>query len=226
MRKKLQKQNSLISFVEEKVQNAQIWPETDFRRKHLIVLHRLEGIVRERMFRADNGTEVVHHGRLSLRNVLFRSPDVRLNVEELTYLEGYLPVEVIQVRPLPLKERVQVIGIELEEWALPVCRGKRVPVEVPPVSMTADAHVALQQLSAFLLRALNRNGESLRTVRCCYDAPVPIRLLYEAVIAFYIASRIPVQLLVPLDGTEIGCGKTGFPKLLRMELMLNIIVRH
>ena len=52
---------------------------------------------------------------------------------------------------------------------------------------------------------LYRKGKGLQAVGGGYHATVPIGLLDEALTPFYIYIRIPVQLLIPLNRSEIRC---------------------
>lgn len=86
-------------------------------------------------------------------------------------------------------------------------------MDVAPVGVVGDADVLHRQGDV----VIGGNGERERTVGGRDDHTVAIGLLDKALVALYQAFIVAVQLLIPLDGTEICGGKKGFQFLLCYE---------
>lgn len=201
MKKPLQEENSLIALVEEKVEDAQVGQEAMLLNVYLIVGLWLEGGIWQGMLGADNVAEIVG---LVLK-VFIGKADVRPDIEQLAHLLRDSHIEIEEERPSLLEERMQVVGIELEERTLSIRRQQCVPVEMLPVAMVADAYIA--HLAFVALVFLYGHGESLRARRSGYDAAVAIGLLQEVVVLLNEAGIEAVEFLIPLHRTEISRGK-------------------
>ena len=118
---------------------------------------------------------------------------------------GDVEVEVEEIFPATLlKEGAYVVGIIFEERGLAICRHESLPVEMTPVAVVGDAYVAHGTFHAVI--TLYRHGEGLRTIGRGNDATVTVGLLDKVVVLLYDAT-VTVELLIPLNGAEIGGGK-------------------
>lgn len=77
-----------------------------------------------------------------------------MDVKQLAHRLRDVPVIVEKVFPFPLKERPDVIGVELEERAFSVSGTKGVPVQVSPVSVVRYLDVSYESWASF-----NRQGK-------------------------------------------------------------------
>ena len=107
-------ENAFRTFVEQKVENAQIGDETVLLRIHLIVWARTECGICQRMFRADGIAEIVGADIFGLQ-VFVGEFYGRADVEKRADGMGYLEVEIEQKLPAALEERTYVVGIIVEE---------------------------------------------------------------------------------------------------------------
>jgi hypothetical protein len=73
-------------------------------------------------------------------------------------------------------------------------------MQMTPVAMITDTEI----LDAFC-RLLHRNRQSLDTIGGGYETTVTIGLLLETLPLFYDHMFSPMQFLIPLHRTEIGC---------------------
>ena len=87
-------------------------------------------------------------------------------------------------------------------------------MDVAPVGVVGDADVLHRQGDV----VIGGDGERERTVGGRDDHTVAIGLLDKALVALYQAFIVAVQLLIPLDGTEICGGKKGFQFTLNFEI--------
>ena len=83
-----------------------------------------------------------------------------------------------------------------------------------PVGVVGDADVLHRQRCV----VVRWDGERERTAGGRDDHTVAIGLLYIALVALYQPFIVAVQLLIPLDGTEICGGKKGFQFTLNFEI--------
>ena len=90
----------------------------------------------------------------------------------------------------------------LEERALAVGGEERIPVDMSPVGVVGNADVFHRQRCIMI----RWDGERKRTIGGGNNHTVAIGLLDKALMALYQALVVAVQLLIPLDGTEI-CGR-------------------
>ena len=127
-----------------------------------------------------------------------------MNIKQFAHLAGDGGIEIEKKLPPALKERDQVIGIKLEEWALTVGRLQGIPVKVPPGTMVAYANIAHLTVGSFV--TFYGHGQGLQAACGGYDTAVTVGLLDEMVVAFNQATVRLIQFLVPLHGTKIsGC---------------------
>ena len=87
-------------------------------------------------------------------------------------------------------------------------------MDVAPVGVVGDADVLHRQRCV----VVRWDGERERTIGGRDDHTVAIGLLDKALVALYQAFIVAVQLLIPLDGTEICGGKKGFQFTLNFEI--------
>ena len=87
-------------------------------------------------------------------------------------------------------------------------------MHVAPVGVVGDADVLHRQGDV----VIGGDGERKRAVGGRDDHTVTIGLLDKALVALYQAFIVAVQLLIPLDGTEICGGKKGFQFTLNFEI--------
>lgn len=206
----LQKQHGLVALVEKQVEDGEIGLETIFLLINLIIRGRRKGGVGEGMLRTDDGAEVLRRivYLLWLGDERCGQLYLGLYVEQLTHRLSDGHVEVEKEIPPFLKERVQVIGIELEERALAIGRLQGLPVEMTPGAMVGDAHIFhLRLVDTQPLWALHRDSEGLQALGGGDDAAVAVSLFEKVVVLLYETRVIAVQLLIPLYRAEIGSGE-------------------
>ena len=150
----------------------------------------------------------------ALQEVFGSDAYLRTDVEELYHLLCSLHVEIEEELVFLLVEGADVVLIILEEGALAIGGEKRIPVDVTPVGVVGDADVLHRQGDV----VIGGDGERERTVGGRDDHTVAIGLLDKALVALYQAFIVAVQLLIPLDGTEICGGKKGFQFTLNFEI--------
>ena len=136
---------------------------------------------------------------------MVRERQVGTHVEQGAEGVGDVEVEVEEIFPAMLfKEGSYVVGIIFEERGLAIRRHESLPVEMTPVAVVGDAYVAHGTFHAVI--TLYRHGEGLRTIGRGNDATVAVGLLDKVVMLLYDA-MVTVELLIPLNGAEIGGGK-------------------
>ena len=130
-----------------------------------------------------------------------------MDIQQLAHLMGDGHVEIKEVLPTILKERLQVVHIVIKERTVAIGAHQGVPVQMPPVTMVTDADIGNQSraILPFLLRMLHGNAQCLQSVGGGNHATVAVGLFDEALTPFYIYSIEPVQFLIPLNRSEIGC---------------------
>ena len=87
-------------------------------------------------------------------------------------------------------------------------------MDMAPVGVVGDADVLHRQRCV----VVRWDGEREGAVGGRDDHTVAIGLLDKALVALYQAFIVAVQLLIPLDGTEICGGKKGFQFTLNFEI--------
>ena len=105
-----------------------------------------------------------------------------MNIDQFTHFLCDFHIKIDQKIPAVLKERVQVVGIKLEERTFAVGRLQGIPVEVSPGTVVAYAYVQHLTMGTFI--TLNGHGEGLQAVCGSYDTTVTVGLLDEMVVAF------------------------------------------
>ena len=184
---------------EEQVQDAEVGQKAVLLPEDLPIGARAESGVGLRMLGADDVAVVAQSlgAGVVRRGVAHRGLDVH-------QLADLLPdglVEVDQILVLLLEEGTDVVGVVLEEGAFAVGALQGVPVDPPPLVVVADAQVAGLCLFGGVL---HRHGQRLRPVGGGDDSPVAVGLLLVGVALLYQCGVSPIELLVPLDGAEIG----------------------
>ena len=217
----LEVENALRTLVKQQVEDAEVGQEAVALRTHLIIRCRVEVGVGQRMLRANSLAEVDKvskrficknvstHSRVILRwqhDILFRECYLWPHVEQLAHGVHDVEVEVEEKGVSFLEERSQIVGIKLEEGRLAVGRHQRVPVKVSPVAMVRDTNIAHGAFRAVV--SFYGHGERLRTVGRGNDAAVAVGLLHKMVVLLNDA-RHAMQLLVPLNGAEVGGAEKG-----------------
>ena len=203
----LQKENAFGTHIEQEVENAEIGEETSLGRKDLIV-----GLGREERI----GLRTLGHDGIAIidniviqqvaLDILLCQRDGRTHVEQGAYYGTNLHVEVEKEVVATIEERVKVVGIVFEERRLAISSLQRIPMELTPAPVVADAQVSYgTAVEVDALRALDGHGECLRSVGCCNDAAVAEGLLGVVLARLYKHSVGGVQLLVPLYWSEICC---------------------
>ena len=218
-------EDGLGAHVEQQVEHAEVGPEAVAAGEDLIVGPRLEGRVGQRVLGVDGVAVVVGHRAAGLgpgqrgRGAVARGrawrhggavgrgvADGGVYVEQAAHRFADGLVEVAQVLPAALEEGAQVVGVILEEGRLAVGRHQGVPVQMAPVAVVADAHVAREQALP-AVGALHGHCERLQAVGRGYYASVAVGLLTVGVAALYEHAVVAAQLLVPLHGAEVSCGE-------------------
>lgn len=57
------------------------------------------------------------------------------DIEKFAQLLHYIIVEIVEIRPVWLEERLDVVGIIVEERRLAVCRAQCIPMLMAPVGV-------------------------------------------------------------------------------------------
>lgn len=124
-----------------------------------------------------------------------------MDVDKFTHLltDGF--IEINQEVVLLLKERTDIIGIIVEEGTLAIGTLQGIPVYTSPLVMVADAEILDQR---FIVRMLHWDCQCLDTVCRTDETAVAIGLLLIGVVLFYQTEVIAGELLIPLDGSEVG----------------------
>ena len=124
-----------------------------------------------------------------------------LNIYQLAYLLSDGLVEIEQIVPALLEERPQVVLVIVKERRLAIGTLNSIPVQMSPVAMVADAEVLYQHgVTMFYW-----HRECLDTIGGCNETTIPEGLLLEILPPLYLYILSPMQLLIPLHRTEIGC---------------------
>lgn len=203
----LEVENALRPLVKQQVEDAEVGQEAVALRTHLIIRCGVEVGVGQRMLRADSLAEVDNCIILRWQHdILFRECYLWPHVEQLAHGVHDVEVEVEEEGVSFLEERSQVVGIKLEEGCLAVGRHQRVPVQMSPVAVVRDTNVAHGAFRAVV--SFYGHGERLRTVGRGNDAAVAVGLLHKMIVLLDDA-RHTMQLLVPLNGAEVGGAKKG-----------------
>ena len=198
----LEVENALRTLVKQQVEDAEVRQEAVALRTHLIIRCWVEVGVGQRMLRANSLAEVDNCIILRWQHdILFRECYLWPHVEQLAHGVHDVEVEVEEKGVMFLEERSQVVGIKLEEGCLAVGRHQRVPVQMSPVAMVRDTNIAHGAFRAVV--SFYGHGERLRTVGRGNDTSVAVGLLHEMVVLLNDA-RHTMQLLVPLNGAEVG----------------------
>ena len=137
-----------------------------------------------------------------LREVFGSDAYLRTDVEELYHLLCSLHVEIEEELVFLLVEGADVVLVILEEGALAVGGEERIPVNMAPVGVVGDADVFHRQRCV----VVRGDGEGEGAVGGWDEHAVAISLLDKALVALYQALVVAVQLLIPLNGAEIGGG--------------------
>lgn len=198
----LEVENALRTLVKQQVEDAEVGQEAVALRTHLIIRCGVEVGVGQRMLRANSLAEVDNCIILRWQHdILFRECYLWPHVEQLAHGVHDVEVEVEKEGVSFLEERSQVVGIKLEEGCLAVGRHQRVPVQMSPVAMVRDTNIAHGAFRAVV--SFYGHGERLRTVGRGNDTAVAVGLLHKVVVLLNDA-RHAMQLLVPLNGAEVG----------------------
>ena len=198
----LEVENALRTLVKQQVEDAEVRQEAVALRTHLIIRCGVEVGVGQRMLRANSLAEVDNCIILRWQHdILFRECYLWPHVEQLAHGVHDVEVEVEEKGVMFLEERSQVVGIKLEEGCLAVGRHQRVPVQMSPVAMVRDTNIAHGAFRAVV--SFYGHGERLRTVGRGNDTAVAVGLLHKVVVLLDDA-RHTMQLLVPLNGAEVG----------------------
>lgn len=198
----LEVENALRTLVKQQVEDAEVGQEAVALRTHLIIRCGVEVGVGQRMLRANSLAEVDNFILLRWQhNILFRELHLRPHVEQLAHGVHDVEVEVEEEGVPFLKKGSQIVGIKLEEGCLAVCRHQRVPVQMSPVAMVRDTNIAHGAFRAVV--SFYGHGERLRSIGRGNDAAVAVGLLHKVVVLLNDA-RHAMQLLVPLNGAEVG----------------------
>ena len=162
------------------------------------------------MFRADRFPEIVGY----LRFIMLGVDDCGLHIQQVTDQTAQFLVEVEEELVFLFEEGADVVLIILEEWTLAIGGEERIPVDMAPVGVVGDADIFHRQRCVMV----RGDGEREGAVGGRDDHTVAIGLLDKALVALYQAFIVAVQLLIPLDGTEICGGKKGFQFTLNFEI--------
>lgn len=205
----LEVENALRTLVKQQVEDAEVGQEAVALRTYLIIRCGVEVGVGQRMLRPNSLAEVDNCIILRWQHdILFRESYFWPHVEQLAHGVHDVEVQVEEEGVSFLEERSQVVGIKLEEGCLAVGRHQGVPVQMSPVAVVRDTNIAHGALRAVV--SLDGHGERLRTVGRCNDAAVAVGLLHKMVVLLNDA-RHAMQLLVPLNGAEVGGAEKGSP---------------
>ena len=143
---------------------------------------------------------------------------MRSYVEQFTHLLANLHVVVVEELPLALEKRADVVGVVVEKRRLTVCTEQRMPMDMPPVTVVADAYVP------DLLRpggSFHRHSQRLRTVGSGNHTAVAVGLLAKSVASLDENTVVAVQFLIPLHRPEVGCTKKNL-----LFCHRNLVLRH
>jgi hypothetical protein len=205
----LEVENALGTLVKQQVEDAEVGQEAVALRTHLIIRCGVEVGVGQRMLRANSLAEVDNGIILRWQHdILFRECYLWPHVEQLAHGVHDVEVEVEEKGVSFLEKGSQVVGIKLEEGCLAVGRHQGVPVQMSPVAVVRDTNIAHGAFRAVV--SFYGHGERLRTVGRGYDAAVAIGLLHKVVVLLNDA-RHAMQLLVPLNGAEVGGAEKRSP---------------
>lgn len=130
-----------------------------------------------------------------------------MDIQEFAEFVGDGHVEVEQVLPVLLKERADVIYVVIKERTVAIGAHQGIPVQVAPIAVVTDTYIRDESgaIIPFILGVFHGDAQGLQAVGGGYHATVAVGLLDEALTPFYIYIRIPVQLLIPLNRSEIRC---------------------
>lgn len=201
-------ENAFVAHVEEQVDDAEVGQEAVAAGIDLIVGVDTSVAVVGRQLRTDGVAAVVSGvgtvGRI-MPGILTGEGDAGADVEQLAkhVADGF--VEVEQVFPPAFKEGAQVVLVVFKERAVAVGRHDGVPVQMPPVTVVADADVAdCCALTGRRRAALYGNDECQRAVGGGDDTAVAVRLFLERLAL--LNNHLPplAELAVPLDRAEVS----------------------
>lgn len=136
------------------------------------------------------------------QNIFIGNRNLRANVQKLYHLLSNLHIEIEEEFVFLLIEGADVVLVIFKERALAVGGEERIPVDVAPVGVVGNADVFHRQRCV----VVRWDGERERAIGGGNNHTVAIGLLDKALMALYQALVVAVQLLIPLDGTEI-CGR-------------------
>lgn len=175
------------------------------RGEHLIVATRSERWVRLRMFWYDGIAEICKFlAKVSMSYIFCRQFYGRSYVEKRAERLAYLHVEIEQELIMAVEEGMEVVGIILKERRLAISTLQRIPMQLSPTPMVADAQVAYRTaVEVDVGRTLHGNSESLRPVCRSYDATVAIGLLAIVLMRLNKYNVSHVEFLIPLHWPEI-----------------------
>lgn len=148
---------------------------------------------------------------------LIRGAVRKLYVKQLAELFHCFHIEVEEILPPLFEKRTKVVLVVFEERTLTIGRQEGIPMDMSPVTMVADAHIFHRTFYA--VKLIYGNGKRLRTIGRGYNTAVTVGLLDEVIVPFYQAGFVAVELLIPLDRTEIGGGQKSLAKSFRKEGM-------
>ena len=175
----------------------------------LIIALGSEFSVRKRLLWANSIAEILDFilfFQFFTLNIGFGDRNLRTDVEELYHLLCSFHVEIEEEFVFLFEEGADVVLIIFKERALAVGGEERIPVDVAPVGVVGDADGLHRQRWV----VVRWDGEREGAVGGWDDHTVAIGLLDKALVALYQAFIVAVQLLIPLDGTEICGRKKGF----------------
>ena len=205
----LEVEDAFRTLVKQQVEDAEVGQEAVALRTHLIIRCGVEVGVGQRMLRANSLAEVDNCIILRWQHdILFRECYLWPHVEQLAHGVHDVEVEVEEKGVSFLEKGSQVVGIKLEEGRLAIGRHQRVPVQMSPVAMVRDTNIAHGAFRAVV--SFYGHGERLRTVSRGNDTSVAVGLLHKMVVLLNDA-RHAMQLLVPLNGAEVGGAEKRSP---------------
>lgn len=128
-----------------------------------------------------------------------------MDVEQSAKRARRLEVEVEKPFPATGEKRADVVGIILEKRTFAISRHDGLPMNVPPVAVIADANILHGRVRGRTSSgAFHRDAERKRPVGRGDDAAVAVGLLNEMFASVDEAGAVSVELLIPLQRSEVG----------------------
>ena len=175
-------QQPFRSHVKQQIDDTQVGLKTLLFFEHLVI--RMREKIGNRLgnvpFRMNPLPEIIY--RLRLGYIVRSRTKYGLDIQLLAHPRTEFPVEIVQELVFLFVEAMELIGIIIEERALPVSGYKSVPVRMPPVAVVRDTDILHQTFR--LIRLLGRYRQRQRTVGRSDDTPVAVSLLHVMVVAF------------------------------------------